>query len=150
MWRKAACAASGLLLASAAAFGLHSIDTTATTAVSFDLRWLYPAAKGDRLPVTQVPASEQVVMAFSVPSENTTIAAKGKAVSAVEDGKARGIEHSAIQVPRMRVPLNPVRTVPNDEKQDVKQKDKLPEGCEPSFSPVTTPSLAHISGRCDA
>ena len=30
------------------------------------------------------------------------------------------------------------------------QSDKRPilDGCEPSFSPVTVPSMAHIAGRC--
>jgi hypothetical protein len=30
------------------------------------------------------------------------------------------------------------------------KKDRLPVGCEPAFSPVTTPALAHIGVRCDS
>jgi len=28
------------------------------------------------------------------------------------------------------------------------RKQKLPVGCEPSFSPVVTPSMANVTGRC--
>ena len=28
------------------------------------------------------------------------------------------------------------------------QRERLMDGCDPVFSPVTTPSMAHVSGRC--
>jgi hypothetical protein len=28
------------------------------------------------------------------------------------------------------------------------QKQRIMEGCDPLFSPVTTPSMAHVPGRC--
>src|SRR5512139_1284960 len=28
------------------------------------------------------------------------------------------------------------------------EKQRIMDGCDPLFSPVTTPSMAHISGRC--
>jgi hypothetical protein len=38
--------------------------------------------------------------------------------------------------------------VPNEETES--KTERLPEGCEPAFSPVTTPAFAHISVRCDS
>ena len=40
-----------------------------------------------------------------------------------------------------------IRQVPNESARREKAK-KLPVGCEPSFSPVTTPSMANVTGRC--
>lgn len=158
MWRKTACAVSGLILACAAVYGLSSIDTR-SSAANFDLRWLYPASKTDRLPVVRMQPVDHVVMAFNVPSANTTIATKGPTMIEVERRRTEQgfirIEQSA-QASRVRVrtiPVNPVRTLPNDERldtKDAKDKDRLPVGCEPAFSPVTTPSMAHVSSRCDA
>lgn len=34
------------------------------------------------------------------------------------------------------------------ERKEVPAKKKLMEGCDPSFSPVAAPSLAHHTGRC--
>ncbi len=151
MWRKTAYALSGLVLAGAVAYGLSSIDIRSNS-TNFDLRWLYPSAKADREPVRQLQPSDYVVMAFNVPSANTTIVARGPTLSRVEESFAR-VEFSSVQVPRIRVrtiPVSPVRTVPNEDRQDTKDKRKLMVGCEPAFSPVTMPSLAHISARCDA
>ena len=151
MWRKTAYAVSGLALVCAAAYGISSIDTR-SSAANFDLRWLYPSTKADRLPVTLEQPAEHVVMPFNVPSEQTTIVVKGPTLSRVEQGFSR-VEFSSVQVPRVRVrtiPVTPVRTVPNDEKRDGNDKKKLLVGCEPAFSPVTTPAFAHISARCDA
>jgi hypothetical protein len=39
------------------------------------------------------------------------------------------------QAPRQRVRPVPVRR-------------GLPAGCEPSFSPITVPAMAHVAGRC--
>lgn len=162
MWRKTLGAVSGIILAGAAAYGLSSVDDR-SSASNFDLRWLYPASKGDRLPVVRVRPIDggSATMAFNVPSANTTIAAKGptltEAARHVEHGRADGIvageQNAQASAVRVRtIPVNPVRTVPLDEKQNTsgdKSKGKLPVGCEPAFSPVTTPAMAHISSRCD-
>jgi|GEM_PF-1884314 len=157
MWRKTACAVGGLVVAGIAAYGLSSIDKQ-SSATNFDLRWLYPASKTDRLPILPMRpvAVDNVVMAFNVPSAKTTVATKGPTLTEVERRRmkegfvdaGRGGQASSIRI--RVIPVNPVRTVPNDEKQDRKGKDKLPIGCEPAFSPVTTPAMAHISSRCDA
>lgn len=163
MWRKTACAVSGIVLVCAAVYGLSSIDSR-SSAANFDLRWLYPASKGDRLPVVQMrPVNvDDVVMAFNVPSAKTTIAAKGPTLIRTERDRIGHTESAVVragqsaQASRVKVrtlPVNPVRTVPIDEKQDtkdVKKKERLPVGCEPAFSPVTNPAMAHISSRCDA
>lgn len=165
MWRKTACAVSGTILACAAVYGLSFINARSSTA-NFDLRWLYPASKADRLSIVQMrPINvDDVVMAFNVPSANMTIAAKGPTLIGVERYRVEQdrTEPAAIGA-RQRaqasgakartIPVNPVRTVPIEEKQDTKgnkEQKKLPVGCEPAFSPVTNPAMAHISSRCDA
>ena len=148
MWRKAGYAASGLILACAVVYGLSSVDLR-SSAINLALSGLYPAAtKRDRLPITVAQQPDHVVMAFNVPSVGTTIVAKGPTLGRVERGFDR-VEFSSIQAPRIRVrtiPISPVQTVPNAERN----KKKLLVGCEPAFSPVTMPALAHISARCDA
>jgi hypothetical protein len=137
MWRKASFAVGGLALACAAAYSLSLIGEHSRVA-NFDLRWLHVPAKQDRLPVTQLAPSDQVVIAYELPAQNTTIVAKGSARPRVE---------SAIEIPRVRtIPIRPVREVPADEAK----KEKPLEGCEPAFSAVTAPALAHISARCDS
>ena len=161
MWRKTLGVVSGIILAGAAAYGLSSVDDH-SSASNFDLRWLYSASKGDRLPVVQVRPINggSATMAFNVPSGNTTIAAKGPTVTEAArkvEGRAdrtvAGEQNAQASAVRVRtIPINPVRTVPLDEKQNTsgdKSKGKLPVGCEPAFSPVTTPAMAHISSRCD-
>src|SRR5687768_10795672 len=122
MWRKTACALSGIILACAAVYGLTSIDARSSTA-NFDLRWLYPASKADPLPVVQVRPinADEVVMAFNAPSANTTVATKGPTMTKpehyrVEEGIVRaGQSAQASRVKARTNPVNPVRTVPVDE-----------------------------------
>jgi hypothetical protein len=45
-----------------------------------------------------------------------------------------------VPLQRVKDPARPVR--------DQSDKRILMDGCEPSFSPVTVPSMAHIAGRC--
>jgi hypothetical protein len=139
MLRKTTCAAGGLALACAAVY-LLSLLGQPSDATSLDLRWLYPPAKGDRLPVTRAPSADQLTVAFNHPAESTTIVSKGSVRPNME---------TSVQTPRTKVRtirMQPVREVPNEEPK----KQKLLEGCEPAFSPVTTPAFAHISVRCDS
>lgn len=139
MTRETICAAGGLAIACATAYSL-ALLAQPPAATSLDLRWLYTPVKADRLPVTQRPPADQAVVAFDLPAQNTTIVAKGPVRFRVE---------SAVETPRPRVrtiPVQPVRELPSDEAK----KEKLPEGCEPAFSPVTTPAFAHIGVRCDS
>ena len=42
----------------------------------------------------------------------------------------------------VQAPREPERVPERDEAR------KLMDGCEPMFSPVTMPSMAHLAGRC--
>jgi hypothetical protein len=50
------------------------------------------------------------------------------------------------------VPRTAVRTVPTlTPREPVRPRPtrrELPPGCEPSFSPITMPAMAHVAGRC--
>ena len=46
-----------------------------------------------------------------------------------------------------RLPLQSARRGPSTQEQSSKS-DKIPVGCEGSFSPISSPRLAHILGRC--
>ena len=151
MWRKTACAlVGGVVVVCAAVYGLSSFETQSSTA-NFDLRWLYPATKTDRLPVVQRQPSEPAVAAFNVPSARTTVVTKVPTKQLMprnsEVQRFTPVEQS-VQVRVRTIPVNPVRTVPVEEKKET--KERLPVGCEPAFSPVTMPSMAHVSSRCDA
>jgi hypothetical protein len=139
MWRKTACAVAGTAVALAAAYGLTSTETGATGRL-FDLTFLYPQhsnakAKGDRLPVSSAAPASAFAISFNLPEQATTVVAKNPSMPAVV---------TSVRFPRDPAPAYSVRP----QQPEMAQKPKLPEGCEPSFSPVTVPSMAHIAGRC--
>ncbi len=137
MWRKIACAAGGLLLAGAAAYGLNATQSVG----GLDLSILYPqrpAAKSDRLSMPSVEPASGFAISFNLPAQNTTVVAKNPPL--------QPIVQSAVRFPREPIAVQSVR--PQQRPEEIARKPKLPEGCEPSFSPVTVPSLAHIAGRC--
>jgi hypothetical protein len=140
MLRKTTCAVVGIALACAAGYSLFSVLAQSQALSSLDLRWIYTSAKQDRLPVDAVRNGGTVVL-LDRASHATTI---------VTRVPARRVMESAVQTPRptsvRTVPVQPVREVPNEEAT----KQRLPEGCEPAFSPVTTPAFAHIGVRCDS
>jgi hypothetical protein len=110
-------------------FAVHGFVDRAAQAESFDNRWtaVEPIKKGDRLG-TPSAASDSSVVFYTDPNAAMTIATKIKANA--RSDSSRGI-----------------RQVPNESARQEKPK-KLPVGCEPSFSPVTTPSMANVTGRC--
>jgi hypothetical protein len=129
MWRNPACAAAGLAMALAAAYTLTPTISAAFTQAA--------SVKGDRLPVTaKTPAAGGFAFSFNLPEQNTTIVAKNPPPPRVV---------TSVSFPRKR-PAEAVQ--PPMDKPAVAQKPKLPEGCEPSFSPVTVPAMAHVAGRC--
>lgn len=140
MPRKTTCAVAGVALACAAAFSLALIAQSEALG-NLDLRWLHTATKGDRLPAKAF-SNETMVISFGVPSRSTTV---------VTRVQARPIVESAVHAPRATtvrtVPVQPVREVPS---QPEVKRERLPEGCEPAFSPVTTPAFAHIGVRCNS
>ena len=50
------------------------------------------------------------------------------------------VPRTAVRTAPALTPREPVRPIPV-------RRELLP-GCEPSFSPVTMPTMAHIAGRC--
>lgn len=138
MLRKTACAVAGITLACAAGYSL-SLFAQPHFSANLDSRSLHRAAKQDRLPINPGSRDDRRVVSFDLPSQATSIVTRTNA-----------IVESAVRMPRPKsvrtVPVQPVRDVPNEEVK----RDRLPVGCEPAFSPVTTPALAHIGVRCDS
>lgn len=134
MWRRTACAGAGLLAACATAYSIPSLEGfSSVRPASFEARWAAPKMppKNDRLASPDwVPS---IVFSYNVPGANTTVITK----SAVPMPQARSN-------PPPRPAANPVREIPHE----TKRQQKLPVGCEPSFSPVAVPAMAHVSGRC--
>lgn len=120
---------TGLAGVIATLFAIHGLVDRTAQAESFDNRWtaVQPIKKGDRLGAPAVTTDSSVVF-YTDPNAAMTIATKIKADA--RSDSSRGI-----------------RQVPNESARREKAK-KLPVGCEPSFSPVTTPSMAHVTGRC--
>jgi hypothetical protein len=50
------------------------------------------------------------------------------------------VPRTAVRTIPFQAPPQPVRQVP--------VRRELPAGCEPSFSPITMPAMAHVAGRC--
>ena len=92
----------------------------------------------------------------------------GLAIAAVTIGAlpaAKGTGAASKQIPDIQVNraakgdrmVSPhtiaVKKAPTDTARDTKNpepagKRKIMDGCDPLFSPVTVPSLAHVAGRC--
>jgi len=137
MLRKTTCAVVGIALACAAGYSL-SLLAKSKPLSNLDLRLIYTSAKQDRLPVNAVSRDAGAVETLVVPLQGTSI---------VTRAPARQIIESAVQIPRAAPQRIPVRELPNEE---TVKRERLPEGCEPAFSPVTTPAFAHIGVRCDS
>jgi hypothetical protein len=98
------------------------------------------AAKGDRGAMPRpAPAAAPIapVESVSLRDANMTIMTKGLR------------QHSGNAV--KPVPLDVLHDQQaRDRKPPASRERKVPIGCEPSFSPVAAPSLAHHTGRCVA
>ena len=140
MPRKTTCAVAGVALACAAAFSL-SMVAKSESVTNLDLRWLHMSQKEDRLPV-RASAKEDAVMAFDLAAQSMTIATRVRPRPLVESA-VRSLRPASVRT----IPVQPVREVPNESEV---RKERLPEGCEPAFSPVTNPAYAHIGVRCDS
>ena len=128
MKRLASYVGGGLLTALVlAALAPSILGISAARSASFDARWLAaePARKQDRVAAPRATAETQLIAHQDIAAQMTVI----------------------IKVPA--APANAVRNLPWREiPQGSMRKQKLPDGCEPSFSPVAVPSMAHITGRC--
>lgn len=151
MWRKMACAGAGLIAASATAYFIPSSGgLSVVRSESFEARWLAAelAARPDRLKQDRLApprAAPSIVFSFKMPGANTTVVTKHLRVPARPADLAgpNGAGQAGNDSSR-RPALSPVREIPHESKR----KKKLPVGCEPSFSPVAVPAMAHVSGRC--
>jgi len=56
---------------------------------------------------------------------------------------AKGDQLAARRQPVKQMPVQLIRK-PSDQKQ----KQQIMDGCDPLFSPVAVPQMAHVSGRC--
>lgn len=124
---------AGFIVTSAVAVAIHGlIGHSVARAETFDLRWtavepVQVSQKGDRLETPEQTNPSSVVF-YSDPQARVTIATKVRATKNESSGKNPG--------------KNPG--------ENARREKKLPVGCDPSFSPVTVPSMAHVSGRCIA
>src|SRR5216110_2409291 len=81
-----------------------------------------------------LPAAQSIAASSKEPTVQVNRSAKGD----------RLVEPRTIAV--KKPPTETAReTVKNPEPGD---KPRIMDGCEPMFSPVTTPSMAHLAGRC--
>jgi len=76
------------------------------------------------------------------PLNNITVMTKGLQLPEVT---VRQYSSSAVRT----VPINEIREQAR-ERKPAPRGPKVPLGCEPSFSPVASPSMAHHTGRCMA
>lgn len=125
------------------------IGNTPAKAESFDTRWtvVAPVVKSDRLatPSQQTPTKNSSVVFYNDPQVAVTIATKiSVARNETKDESSSKARSAPIENARGE-------RIKNDERakdERAKNEKKLPVGCEPSFSPVTMPSMANVTGRC--
>lgn len=128
--RRSASILIGGLFAAAAALVLpvSSGWVSAALSANFDSRWLAVESVGkqDRLAQPR-PAPDTRIFSYQDTAAQMTVVTKMRAAS-----------------------KSPVRELPAENRRPLENtsKEKLPVGCEPAFSPVTTPTMAHVSGRC--
>ena len=101
----------------------NSNTRTCCAAVAAALLFAFPVAQGIG-----------AVSSNPVPTFQVNRAAKGDIMAA----------------PRTTVRKVPVQTIQNPARPIRDQSDQrtIMDGCEPAFSPVTVPTMAHIAGRC--
>jgi len=121
---------AGSLIVSAAFLATHAMIGSQVRAETFDLRWaaVETVQKSDRLG-TPAPATGSSVVFYSDPKAGLTVATK---IEVVQNESSR----------------KTTRDTPAENIGPDKKKKKLLVGCEPSFSPVTMPSMANVTGRC--
>jgi hypothetical protein len=132
MWR-AAMSTAGAAAICVAGYAAFSITADADAA-SFEARWQAAdvARKTDRIAPPRGGSSDSLIT-LSVPRAQTSVVMK------------RVREYTGVpDTGRAPVRAVPVRTMPFDPRD----KEQMPIGCEPAFSPVTKPDMATVSSRC--
>lgn len=76
------------------------------------------------------------------------IAASTKEIPVVQVN--RGVKGDRLVVPHTiavkKMPLETARDI--NKNPEPKNQPRIMDGCDPLFSPVTVPALAHVAGRC--
>jgi hypothetical protein len=156
MLRVAAYVAGGVAVLLAVDFVAASDFLTTAPAAQAD-KSVTPAAatpdralKGDRLSVLRpVHSSRQVVaggdlrVLIRTNPANVTVITKVPGLKATQPSESAKKLGSTVREP---VGADPARL----RTPEAVPQRKLLDGCDPSFSPVAAPSLAHITGRCIA
>lgn len=145
MWRNKNTVVSGLLAACVATYLVPLTGSVAQSTTSFDARWLAinPAQKSDRIDGPKAGVDPKMYF-FELPTLQTTVVVKDNRVPSTNQLEQQSDGRASPRNGSMRQgPVTPVRILPYDGR-----KEKLPVGCESSFSPVTTPTMANISGKC--
>jgi hypothetical protein len=127
MWQKASYLSGALFAVTiATSFAPVTGGFFSARAESFDARWtaFRSTQKEDRLAPPRRDLTVET-FAYTDPGAQTTVLKK-------------------VQVARKEKDASPVRELP----RDTVRKEKMPIGCEPSFSPVAVPSMAGVTGRC--
>lgn len=141
MWRKTVPTSGGALAACAVLFFIPSPHSIAQS-LSFDERWpaIDTSQKTDRAEPPKAGFDARLYF-FDLPTMRTTVVVKTvRSPAATEPDWADSVERPGSTL----IKVVPARDLPNN----MKRKEKLPVGCESSFSPVTTPAMANVSGRC--
>jgi hypothetical protein len=84
------------------------------------------------------------------PLNNVTIVTKGLALPEVTIRQHAGSEVTPIPAQAQRRTREEVLDQAQDRKPLAPKRLKVPMGCEPAFSPVAQPAMAHHTGRCMA
>ena len=84
---------------------------------------------------------------FADPTVGAGITAKVPSFSVNRQLKGDRLSSSFAPVVSRSAPYNGVQNDRGAQQQPVKPR-KIPIGCEGSFSPISSPRLAHIVGRC--
>jgi hypothetical protein len=86
------------------------------------------------------------VMILALPAANGVVASKKEAPVIQVNRAAKGDFLAAgHNIAERKAPTQaPYQSTPTEQTD----KRKIMDGCEPAFSPVTMPSMAHIASRC--
>lgn len=86
-----------------------------------------------------------VAVIAAVPAANSIAASTSEPAVIQVNRSAKGdrlVEPNSLAV--KKAPVQTRKPTPTEQTD----KRQILDGCEPSFSPVTVPSMAHIAGRC--
>lgn len=87
--------------------------------------------------VVALPVAKAIDAATLTPAPNVTV-----------NRAAKGDQLAAKRPAAQKLPEQVIREQVIREQTQPNQKQRLMDGCDPLFSPVTMPSMAHVPGRC--